>query len=100
MLAVEGYFDFITNQATTELEEGMVISVAGSDLDEPLKFIGITNSELLFISGKPLNEAFFFKGALVMNSEEALSQAEENFKNGKMGFIEVKGRNRKVIKPI
>lgn len=100
VLAVEGFFDFITNQSTTELEEGMVISMAGSNLDEPLKFIGITNSELLFISGKPINEPFFSKGALVMNSELALSQAEENFKNGKMGFIELKGKTRKVIKPL
>ncbi|MHC0446404.1 pirin family protein [Flavobacterium sp. 3-218] len=100
VLAVEGFFDFITNQATTELEEGMVISMAGSDLEEPLKFIGITNSELLFISGEPLNEPFFSKGALVMESELALSQAVANFENGKMGFIEVKGKTRKVIKPV
>ncbi|WP_199866276.1 pirin family protein [Flavobacterium sp. Root186] len=100
VLAVEGYFDFMTNQSTTQLEEGMVIAMGESDFEETIKFIAITNSELLFISGKPLHEPLFSKGALVMDSEEALANATENFKNGKMGFIERKGENRKVIKPV
>lgn len=100
VLAVEGYFDFMTSQSTTELEEGMVIAMGESDFEETIKFIAITNSELLFISGKPLHEPLFSKGALVMDSEEALANAAENFKNGKMGFIERKGENRKVIKPV
>ncbi len=100
VLAVEGYFDFMTSQSTTELEEGMVIAMGESDFEETIKFIAITNSELLFISGKPLHEPLFSKGALVMDSEEALANATENFKNGKMGFIERKGENRKVIKPV
>lgn len=100
VFAIEGYFDFITNQTTIELEEGMVISMAESDSEEPLNFIGITNCQLLLISGKPLHEQLFSKGAMVMNSEEALANAGENYKNGKMGFIEMDGETRKVIKPV
>lgn len=99
-IAIEGYFDFITNQATTELEEGMVISGAHSDNNEPLKFIAITNCQFILISGKPLNETLFSKGAMVMDTEEALSNALENYKNGKMGFIEMEGESRKIIQPI
>jgi redox-sensitive bicupin YhaK (pirin superfamily) len=100
IIVIEGYFDFITNQSTTELEEGMVIAGAHSESDEILKFIAITNCQFILISGKPLNEALFSKGAMVMNSEEALSNALENYKNGKMGFIEMEGKSRKVIQPI
>lgn len=100
VFAIEGYFDFMTNQATTELEEGMVIAAANSDNEEPLKFIAITNCQFIFISGKPLHEELFSKGAMVMDSEEALLEASENYKNGKMGFIEMNGENRKVIKPV
>ena len=100
IIAIEGYFDFITNQATTELEEGMVISGAHSDSDEPLKFIAITNCQFILMSGKPLYEALFSKGAMAMDTEEALANALENYKNGKMGFIEMEGESRKVIQPI
>ena len=100
IIVIEGYFDFITNQATTELEEGMVISAAHSDYDESLKFIAITNCQFILISAKPLNETLFSKGAMVMDSEQALSDAIENYKNGKMGFIEMEGESRKVIQPI
>lgn len=100
IIVIEGYFDFITNQATTELEEGMVISAAHSDYDESLKFIAITNCQFILISAKPLNETLFSKVAMVMDSQEALSNALENYKNGKMGFIEMEGESRKVIQPI
>jgi len=100
IIAIEGYFDFITNEATTELEEGMVISGAHSDSDEPLKFIAITNCQFILMSGKPLYEALFSKGAMAMDTEEALANALENYKNGKMGFIEMEGESRKVIQPI
>ncbi|KUJ62308.1 hypothetical protein AR687_07540 [Flavobacteriaceae bacterium CRH] len=100
VFVIEGYFDFITNQTTIELEEGMVISMAESDFDEPLKFIAITNCQLLLISGKPLHEQLFSKGAMVMDSEEALLNAAENYKNGKMGFIEMEGETRKIVKPV
>lgn len=100
VFVIEGNFDFMTNQTTIELEEGMVISVAESDFEEPLKFTGITNCQLLLISGKPLQEQSFSKGAMVMESEVALSNAIENYKNGKMGFIEMDGETRKVINPV
>ncbi|WP_264537510.1 pirin family protein [Flavobacterium sp. N1736] len=100
VFAIEGYFDFITSQTTTEIEEGMVMAMAESNFDEPLKFIGITNCQLLLISGKPLHEQLFSKGAMVMDSEEALANADENYKKGKMGFIEIEGKTRKVIKPV
>ncbi|TDW51860.1 hypothetical protein EV144_101538 [Flavobacterium sp. 270] len=100
VFAISGLFDFATNQETTQLEEGMIMAAANSNSAEPLKFIAITNCELIFISGKPLHEALFSKGAMVMNSKDALLKAEEDYTNGKMGFIEVAGETRKVIKPV
>lgn len=100
VFVIEGYFDFMTNQTTIELEEGMVIAMAESDFDEPLKFTAITNCQLLLISGKPLHEQLFSKGAMVMDSEAALLNAAENYKNGKMGFIEMEGETRKIIHPV
>ncbi|RZJ33345.1 MAG: pirin family protein, partial [Chryseobacterium sp.] len=99
IFTIAGAFDFMTNQNTVVLEEGTGIAVANSDNDEILEFVGITNCELLLISGKPLNEEIFSKGAMVMNSKEELLSAEENYKSGKMGFIEMAGEKRKVIKP-
>jgi redox-sensitive bicupin YhaK (pirin superfamily) len=100
IFALTGVFDFMTNQSTVVLEEGTGIAVANSGTDEILEFVGITNCQLILISGKPLHEELFSKGAMVMNSKEALLNAEENYKNGKMGFIERAGEKRKVIKPV
>ena len=100
IFVIEGFFDFITNQTTIELEEGMVISMAESDFEEPLKFIAITNCELLLISGSPQHEQLFSEGTLVMDSKEALENATENYKNGKMGFIKMEGEDRKITQPV
>lgn len=100
VFVIEGLFDFTTDEHTIELEEGMVVSMANSDSIESLTFTGITGCQLLLISGKPLQEKLFSQGAMVMNSEEALVNTVADFKNGKMGFIEMEGEIRKVIKPV
>lgn len=100
VLVVEGLFDFMTNEGTTELEEGMVVAMANSDDNEPLTFTAITNCQLLLISGQPLHQEIFSQGAMVMDSQEALIKATTDYKNGKMGFIEMDGENRKIISPL
>lgn len=100
VFVIEGLFDFMTDEQTIELEEGMVLSMANSDYSEPLTFTGLTGCQLLLISGKPLKEKLFSHGAMVMNSQEALVNTETDYKNGKMGFIEMEGDIRKVIKPV
>ena len=98
--AVEGHFDFTTNEETLELEEGMVLAMAFSDANEPLTFRAISNCQFILISGIPLQEKIFTQGAMAMDSPEALAKAMDNYKNGKMGFIVTEGQNRKIISPV
>ena len=40
------------------------------------------------------------KTILVMDSKEALENATENYKKGKMGFIEIHGEDREITYPV
>lgn len=100
VFAIEGHFDLITNEQTTELEEGSALAMGQSDHAETIILKGIANSQLLFISGKPLYEEVFTKGAMAMESNESLNAALEDYNSGKMGFIKIEGGNRIVVAPI
>ena len=43
---------------------------------------------LLVLSGEPLNEPYVNYGPFVMNTEEEIKQAIEDYNNGKFGFLE------------
>ena len=43
------------------------------------------NSKIIVLSGKPINEPIVSYGPFVMNTQEEITQAFEDFKNGKFG---------------
>lgn len=45
------------------------------------------DSILLVLSGEPLNEPYVSYGPFVMNTEEEIKQAIEDYNNGKFGFL-------------
>jgi len=98
--AVEGHFEIIINKQAIELEEGNVLAMSQSDYAEPLTFKGIGNSQLLFISGKPLREEIFTHGAMAMENRDALTAALADYNAGKMGFIKIDGTTRIVVAPV
>ncbi len=100
VFAVEGHFDVITNEETTELEEGSVLAMSQSDYAEPITLKGIANSQLLFISGMPLHEEIFTKGAMAMETQEGVTAALADYNAGKMGFIKIDGNTRIVVAPV
>jgi len=73
-----GREDFVRSEELVMFERGNLIEMkAGSD-----------GARLLLIGGKPLNERIAWKGPIVMNSEEELDVAFEEFYNGR--FIKYK----------
>lgn len=53
-----------------------------------INVLSITETSLfLVLSGKPLNQSVFANNAFVMNTKEDLTQACEDFKNGKFGVF-------------
>lgn len=101
VFAVEGHFEVITDEQTTELEEGSALAMAQSEHAESITLKGIGNSsQLLFISGQPLHEEVFTKGAMAMESNESLTAALDNYHSGKMGFIQMEGETRTMVAPV
>jgi redox-sensitive bicupin YhaK (pirin superfamily) len=100
VLVVEGRCDVMLPEETVELDEGNVVSFGRSEIEEAITFNGITDSEVIFISGVPLNEKIFSQGAMAMGSQETLLQTLSDFKSGKMGNVTVEDGERKVIPPV
>ena len=73
----ENYFDmeedpFVRDGMLVHFEDGDAIQVETTD--EPVRF--------LFISGRPLNEPIAWYGPIVMNTQEELETAFEEYRNG------------------
>ena len=49
----------------------------------------VTESELLFLSGEPLNEKVTTYGFYVMNTQTEIMEAMRDYQMGKMGFLHV-----------
>ena len=48
---------------------------------------GKSKSQLLFLSGKPLNEKVMSYGPYVMNTQTEIMEAMRDYQMGKMGFL-------------
>ena len=53
-----------------------------------IEFEFLANTQVLVLSGEPLNEPVVFGGPFVMNTQEEIEQAQIDFKNGLFGSIE------------
>jgi len=63
---------FIENETLVLFDDGESVRV--STEDEPVRF--------LLISGKPINEPVAWRGPIVMNTQEELRVAFEEYQNG------------------
>lgn len=97
---ISGNVDFVNTAGQTKLSAGTIIAVGLSDKDEDLTFRAEYDSEVILLSGVPLNEEVFSSGAMAMSSPGELGKAISDFEEGKMGFIKVQGENRKVVLPV
>ncbi|WP_221391517.1 pirin family protein [Dyadobacter sp. NIV53] len=95
-----GSINFENTTGSLKLGSGTVISVGLSDNDEDLTFSADDDSQVILLSGEPLNEEIFSSGAMAMSSPGELGKAISDFEEGKMGFIKVQGENRKVVLPV
>ncbi len=82
VLIVEG--SVIMNEKSLENGDIIFLSQVWEDID----IVSDNNAKVLVMAGKPLGEEVAAYGPFVMNTEEEIRQAFEDFRNGKMGVVE------------
>jgi len=97
---INGSIDFENSVADKNLEAGNVVATGFSDQIEHLSFHAKNDSKFVFLSGPPLREEIFSSGAMSMSSPSELEKAVSDYKNGKMGFINVLGEERTIVLPV
>lgn len=82
MLLVDGDID--TNGS--HVKENQYVQYKNQEGEITIK--ATKNSIMLLLSGEPLNEPYVSYGPFVMNTEEEIRQAIEDYNAGKFGFLE------------
>jgi hypothetical protein len=66
-------------------EKDIIIFERGGENIEMLA--GEKNVKVLVLNGEPINEPLFAYGPFVMNTQEEIIEAIQDFNNGKMGHL-------------
>jgi hypothetical protein len=77
----------VTLNGTTPLDGEALIAVLDRDGDAVSVDVA-EDSTLLVLSGEPINEPVASYGPFVMNTQEELAQAVEDYRRGKMGHLD------------
>jgi quercetin 2,3-dioxygenase len=83
ILIIEG--EVIINSSKSVSEDYFVLF--GHD-EEYITLEAVKDSVILILSGEPINEPIASYGPFVMNTDEEIKQAYEDFRNGKFGYLE------------
>jgi redox-sensitive bicupin YhaK (pirin superfamily) len=83
MLLIEG--EILINNSKTAHENSFVLF--GHDADDIL-IEASKDSVVLVLSGEPINEPIASYGPFVMNNENEIKKAYDDFRNGKFGYLE------------
>jgi len=76
IFAIEGRFNVMTNYETLVLDEGNVVAMSHSDFEEPIEIFSIAPSQLILISGVPINGTSVGQGASVGRSYSQVETQE------------------------
>ena len=83
MLVIEG--EIKINDSKTAVENYLILF--GHDGEE-IKIEALKDSVVLVLSGEPINEPIASYGPFVMNTQDEIKMAYEDFYNGKFGYLE------------
>lgn len=97
---IKGEANLITPAGESLLTDGSVLAMGGSSQNEDINFKANRKSHLLFISGMAIHEQIYQSGSFAMGSADELSNTIDAYKQGKMGFVRVKGAERIVTLPV
>jgi len=82
LLVIEGEVK-INEQETIASDHFVLFKNQG----ENFTVVAIENAVVLVLSGEPINEPIAFQGPFVMNTRSEITQAIEDFKSGKFGYL-------------
>ena len=84
VLVIQGEIEIEGDAVSTKLEQGNMAVLSDG---EQLHIRNQGDSRLLLIAGRPFNEPVARYGPFVMNTQEQIQQAFEDYRAGKFGFV-------------